>query len=166
MNALFYMLLGLRLQEKVNQFMSVPSITITIYIASTPEKVWSALTDPNITERYWGGTRIESDWCVGSKVIYRREGKVVDEHELLTCEPPLRFSHTFHPLFGEFASETPSRVAFELVPGGSVVQLTMTHDTFPEGSKVYPACGGAWPMLLSSLKTLLETGKPLPNFKS
>ena len=145
--------------------MSKLSISITIYIASTPEKVWKALTDPDITERYWGGTRIESDWRVGSKVIYRRDGKVTDEHELLTCEPPLRFSHTFHPLFGEFASEPPSRVEFEIVPGGSTVRLTMTHDNFQESSKVYRACSGAWPMLLSSLKTLLETGQPLPEFK-
>jgi uncharacterized protein YndB with AHSA1/START domain len=145
--------------------MSKPSISITIYIASTPEKVWSALTDPNITERYWGGTRIESDWRAGSKVFYRRNGQVTDEHELLTCEPPRRFSHTFHPLFGEFAKEPPSRVAFEIVPGGSVVRLTMTHDGFPKNSAVYQACSGAWPMLLSSLKTLLETGEPLPEFK-
>jgi len=146
--------------------MSELSICITIYIDSTPEKVWKALTDPNITERYWGGTRIESDWKVGSKVFYRREAKVMDEHELLTCEPPLRFSHTFHPLFGEFASESPSRVSFEIAAGGPVVRLTMTHDQFPEGSAVYRVCSGAWPMLLSSLKTLLETGNPLPNFKS
>ena len=146
--------------------MNKPSICITIYIGSTPEKVWKALTDPNITERYWGGTRIESDWKVGSKVFYRREGKVMDEHELLTCEPPLWFSHTFHPLFGEFASESPSRVSFEIAAGGPVVRLTMTHNQFPEGSAVYRACSGAWPMLLSSLKTLLETGNPLPNFKS
>ena len=119
--------------------MNKPSICITIYIASTPEKVWQALTDPNITERYWGGTRIESDWKVGSKVFYRREGKVMDEHELLTCEPPLRFSHTFHPLFGEFANESPSRVSFEIVPGGPVTRLTMTPDQFPEGSAVYRA---------------------------
>jgi hypothetical protein len=99
-------------------------------------------------------------------VLYRREGKVMDEHELLTCEPPLRFSHTFHPLFGEFANESPSRVSVEIAAGGPVVRLTMTHDQFPEGSAVYRACSGAWPILLSSLKTLLETGNPLPNFKS
>jgi uncharacterized protein YndB with AHSA1/START domain len=144
--------------------MSKLSINITIYIASTPEKVWSALTNPDITERYWAGTRIESSWQVGSKVIYRREGQVVDEHELLVCEPPRRLAHTFHPLFGEFAKEPPSRVAFEIVSGGEVVRLTMTHDEFPEDSAVYRACSGAWPMLLSSLKSLLETGQPLPAF--
>ena len=145
--------------------MNNPSICITIYIASTPEEVWRALTDPDITQQYWGGTRIESNWQIGSKVTYRRDGEIVDEHDLLTCDPPHRFSHTFHPLFGEFAKEPPSKVAFEIAAGGSVVRLTMTHDDFPRDSAVYRACSDAWPMLFSSLKTLLETGKALPNFK-
>lgn len=146
--------------------MSKPSILVTTYISSTPDKVWNALTDPNVTQRYWGGgTRIESDWKVGSKVIYSREGQVVDEHVLLTCEPQRRFSHTFHPTFGEFRNEPPSKVAFEIVPDGEVVRLIMVHDEFEENSAVYRACREAWPMILCSLKTLLETGSPLPEFK-
>jgi uncharacterized protein YndB with AHSA1/START domain len=144
--------------------MSKPSIVAVNYIASTPDKIWNALTDPNITQRYWGGTRIESDWKVGSKVFYRRDGEVVDEHVLLTCEPPRRFSHTFHPTFGEYRNEPPSKVTFEIVPGGDIARLTMVHDGFQE-SAVYRACSEAWPMILSSLKTLLETGAPLPEFK-
>jgi uncharacterized protein YndB with AHSA1/START domain len=145
--------------------MSTPTIAITIYILSTPDRLWTALTDPNITERYWSGTRIESDWKVGCKVIYRRDGKIVDEHVLLCCEPPRKFSHTFHPTFGEFGNEPPSKVTFEIVPGGKVTRLTMVHDEFQENSAVYRACSAAWPMILSSLKTLLETGEPLPEFK-
>jgi uncharacterized protein YndB with AHSA1/START domain len=145
--------------------MSKPSIVAVNYIASTPDKIWNALTDPNITQRYWGGTRIESDWKVGSKVFYRRDGEVVDEHVLLTCEPPRRFSHTFHPTFGEYRNEPPSKVTFEIVPGGDIARLTMVHDGFQENSAVYRACSEAWPMILSSLKTLLETGAPLPEFK-
>ena len=146
--------------------MNRPIIAITSYIASTPDEVWNALTDPNVTERYWSGTRIESDWKVGSKIIYRRNGEMVDEHVLLACEPPRRLSHTFHPVFGEFRNEPPSKVTFEIVPGGKVVRLTMIHDGFQENSAVYRACSGAWPMILSSLKTLLETGEPLPEFGS
>jgi uncharacterized protein YndB with AHSA1/START domain len=144
--------------------MTTPSIVVTTYIASTPDRVWRALTDPDVTARYWGGTRIESDWKVGSKVIYRRDGQVVDEHVLLTCEPPRRFSHTFRPTFGEYRNEPASRVKFEIVPGGTVVRLTMMHDEFQDNSAVYQACSVAWPMILSSLKTLLETGEPLPEF--
>jgi uncharacterized protein YndB with AHSA1/START domain len=146
--------------------MAQPTIAITTYILSTPEGVWNALTDPSVTERYWSGTRIESDWKVGSKVIYRRNGHVVDEHVLLACEPPRRFIHTFRPTFGEFGKEPPSRVAFEIVPGGKVVRLSLVHNEFPENSAVYRACSAAWPMILSSLKTLLESGEPLPEFKS
>lgn len=145
--------------------MTNPIIVVTTYIASTPDKVWKALTDPDITERYWGGTRIESDWKVGSKVIYRRGGQVVDEHDLLTFEPERCFSHTFHPTFGEFRNEPPSKVTFEIIPGGEVVRLTMVHDEFPESSAVYRACSVAWPMILSGLKTLLETGRALPDFR-
>jgi len=88
----------------------------------------------------------------------------VDEHVLLSCERPRGFSHTFHPLFGEFRNEPPSKVTFEIVPGGKVVRLTMVHDEFQENSAVYRACSAAWPMILSSLKTLLETGVALPEF--
>ena len=77
--------------------MNTPAIIVTTYIGSTPDKLWNALTDPNVTERYWSGTR-------------------------------------------------------------------MVHDGFPENSAVYRACSVAWPMILSSLKTLLETGAPLPDF--
>lgn len=143
--------------------MAKPRIEVVTYIAATPDKIWSALTDPEVTERYWGGTRIESDWKVGSKVIYRREGKVVDEHTLLECEPQRRLRHTFHPMFPEdFRAEAPSRVTIELATDGPVARLHMVHDEFEAKSKVYEACREAWPMLLSSLKTLLETGKPLP----
>jgi uncharacterized protein YndB with AHSA1/START domain len=152
--------------EKRDKIMFGPSILITTYIASTPEKVWNALTDPEITQRYWSGTRIESDWKVGSKVIYRRDGKITDEHIVLQVEPLRLLSHTFHPVFiEEFRNEPPSRVTFEIESGGQVVRLTLIHDEFEEESEVYHACSAGWPMLMSSLKTLLETGKPLPEFE-
>jgi uncharacterized protein YndB with AHSA1/START domain len=143
-----------------------PRILITTYIASTPEKVWNALTDPEITQQYWSGTRIESDWKVGSKVIYRRDGKITDEHIVLEVEPLRLLSYAFHPVFiEEFRDEPPSKVTFEIEAGGEVVRLTVIHDEFEEESEVYRACSEGWPMLMSSLKTLLETGKPLPEFE-
>ena len=143
-----------------------PKISIIMYIASTPEKVWDALTDPEITQRYWSGTRVESDWKVGSKVIYRRDGQITDEHLVLAVEPLRLLSHTFHPVsVEEFRNEAPSRVTFEIEAGGQVVRLTVTHDEFQEDSEVYHACSEGWPMLMSSLKTLLETGQPLPEFE-
>ncbi|HEY6419667.1 MAG TPA: SRPBCC family protein [Candidatus Binataceae bacterium] len=149
--------------------MSKPKIVITTYLASTPDKVWKALTDPEITQRYWFGTRFESDWKVGSRIIWRRNGKITDEQVLLKSEPSRVLSYTFHPVFSEeYRSEPPSKVTLELEAGagGEVMRLTMTHDEFPEDSAVYRACSGGWPQILSSLKTLLETGKPLPEFRS
>ena len=143
-----------------------PKIQVIVYLASTPEQVWNALTDPEITQQYWSGTRIESDWKIGSKVIYRRNGTITDEHVVLKVEPLRLLSHTFHPVsVEEFRNEPPSRVTFEIEAGGPVVRLTVIHDEFEEESEVYHACSEGWPMLMSSLKTLLETGKPLPEFE-
>jgi uncharacterized protein YndB with AHSA1/START domain len=140
-------------------------IAVVTYIASTAARIWDALTNPEITQQYWFGIRIESDWKVGSKVLYRRNGKITDEQTLLKFEPPHVLSYTFNPLFEEFRGERPSRVTFELAAGGGVVRLTTTHDEFEPNNKVYHACSDGWPMIISNLKTLLETGRLLPEFK-
>ena len=126
--------------------------------------VWEALTNPNITEQYWGNTRLESDWKVGSKLLFRRGKQITDEQTLLRIEPPKFLSYSFNPLFGEFAGEQPSRVTFELTSGNDVVKLVVTHDCFQFNSEVYLACLEGWPMIISSLKSLLECGQPLPDF--
>ena len=144
--------------------MNSPRIFEVVYIRTSADDVWNALTNPDMTERYWLGTRIESDWKVGSKVHYFRNGEIADEHVVLALDKPRTLSHTFHPLFGEFRNEAPSRVTFTLEENGGVVRLTVVHDDFPPESKVFRACSEGWPMILSNLKTLLETGKPLPEF--
>jgi uncharacterized protein YndB with AHSA1/START domain len=146
--------------------MDPPRIIHVAYIAATPRALWDALTNPEITQRYWGGTRLESDWKVGSTLRYRRDGAVTDEHTILAVEPQRYLSHTFHPVFtDEFRAEPPSRVTFTLERGGAVVRLTLLHDGFRPGSNVFVACSEGWPMVLSNLKTLLETGRALPPFK-
>lgn len=144
--------------------MNTQRIVHISYIKTSRPALWQALTDPDLTERYWGRTRLESDWKVGAKLFYRRAGEVTDEHVILAIEPPRLLTHSFHPVFGEFKDEPPSRVTFLLDQSGEVVRLTVVHDEFPPHSKVYPACREGWPMILSSLKTLLETGVPLPAF--
>jgi len=139
---------------------STQQIHIVTQIASTSEAVWNALTDPDMTQEYWGGTRIESDWKVGSKVLYLIDGKVTDENVALLVEPPHKLRYTFRPVFGEFAKETASRVTFTIEQNGGVVALDMLHDDFPPNSIVFPACSKGWPSILSGLKTLLETRKP------
>ena len=138
--------------------MSRPTIINVTDIAATPERVWAALTDPAITQQYWFDTRIESDWNVGSEVIYRRNGEITDENIVLRFEPFRVLSYTFHPVLNEaFRNEPASRVTFEITPRGNGVRLTTTHDEFEAGSGVYVACSQGWPMILSNLKTLLES---------
>lgn len=145
--------------------MSEPRIICVTYIASSSAAVWDALTNPDVTQRYWFDTRIESEWKPGATVRYIREGKVTDEHTILEIDSPRRLIHTFHPVFAEeLRAEPPSRVTFTLEQDGEVVRLTMVHDNFPPDSRVYPSCREGWRIILNNLKTLLETGKPLPPF--
>jgi len=139
--------------------MSKPSFVYVIYIASTAEKVFEALTDAKISERYWTGNHVESDWKIGSpfRLRLKREDKDV-VGEVLEFEPPRRLAYTFHPHHGGMADEPPSRVTFEIEQQKDQVRLTMIHDGFEPGSKVIEGISRGWPLVLSSLKSLLETG--------
>jgi uncharacterized protein YndB with AHSA1/START domain len=139
--------------------MSELKFVYVTYIATTPEKLWQALTDGAFTRRYWFGTAVESDWTPGSRVTFRSDGEAHDTGEVLDCVPYRRLSYSWQVEFHEvFRREKPSRVTFELEPTGDEVKLTVTHDEFEPGSKVHAAVSNGWPMILSSLKSLLETG--------
>jgi uncharacterized protein YndB with AHSA1/START domain len=133
-----------------------------VYIRSSRDAVWQALTDPDRTRLYWGGTRLESDWTAGSELRYVRDGELTDSNRIVEVEQPARLVHTFNPLVAPFEEEPPSRVTLTLEQSGEVTRLTLAHDEFPPGSKVQLACSQSWPAILSSLKSLLETGEPLP----
>lgn len=130
------------------------------YIATTPQKLWQALTETAFAEQYWCGTRIESSWQVGAPInLWMHNGRLGDSGTILVYDPPRRLSYTWKNEFHEvFSREAPSRVTFELEPVGSLVRLTVIHDQFPPDSKVLPAISQGWPGILCSLKTLLETG--------
>ncbi len=134
------------------------------YIATTPEKLWEALTDGDFTQRYWGGRRIQSDWNVGSPVRHvRSDGGIDWQGEVLQSQRPHLLSYTFHmQISDEHRDERPSRVTFELQSVGSVVKLTLTHNGFEAGSTTFETTFHGWPAIMSSLKSLLETGSPLP----
>jgi uncharacterized protein YndB with AHSA1/START domain len=149
--------------------MEKPKFVYVTFIDTTPEKLWEALTKAEFTRQYWFDSSIESDWKIGSPVIFRRADKVGDRQILLKFEPPRLLSYTWHsPCGQEPLDEPPSRVTFEIErlgatggPKGSSVRLTVTHDEFQPESKVYPGISKGWPAVLSNLKTLLETGRPL-----
>jgi uncharacterized protein YndB with AHSA1/START domain len=132
-----------------------------IYIKTTPERLWEAITDSELRKKYNFGVGTTSEWTPGSG--YRSEVPgVVDiaAGENLEVEPPRRLVQTFTALWSEEVRQVgASRVTWEIEPVGSSCRLTVTHDQLPEGanSELY----GGWPMILSGLKTLLETGELL-----
>jgi uncharacterized protein YndB with AHSA1/START domain len=144
--------------------MTGPPFVYVTYIKTTPEKLWEALTDGEFTRRYWGGRRIQSDWNVGSAVRHVREDGGIDwEGEVMQAQPPRLLSYTFHMQISErHRGDRPSRVTFELQPMGSVVKLTLTHDDFEPDSATFETTRHGWPAIMSSLKSLLESGSPLP----
>ncbi|MDG4787609.1 SRPBCC domain-containing protein [Micromonospora sp. WMMD1102] len=157
--------------------MSEREFVYTSYINTTPERLWQALTDPAFTSRYWGVT-FETDWQVGSEMVWVHNGVRVagPEQVVLAAEPYRRLSYAWHdfgPEFAEayemdpaevakFAAEPRSRVTFEIEPRGAAVRLTVVHQGFAPGGALLESVSEGWAELLSSLKTLLETGEPLP----
>lgn len=140
-----------------------PEFVYVTYIATTPERLWTALTAGEFTEQYWGGRRVESDWRPGSKVEYRHDGgRTLDIlGEVLAADPPRLLQYTFQSGLGRGEPEPPSRVTFEIEQVGAMVRLTLTHDRFAPGSPALARVSKGWPGILSNLKTLLETGRPL-----
>lgn len=134
------------------------------YISTTPEKLWNAIIDPKITAKYWQHENM-SDWKPGSKWEHRSSdkeralrlvGKVVESSAprrlVLTWAFPADAAH----------EEKHTRVAFDIKPYRNVVRLTVTHDRLEPGSEMLLGITEGWPKVLSSLKSLLESGKPLP----
>jgi uncharacterized protein YndB with AHSA1/START domain len=133
-----------------------------VFIKTTPERLWEAIVDPEMRSRYSFGTRVSSDWAPGS----RYEASSPDgtgvwvEGENLEVQPPRRLVQSMNALWADdVRSEGTSRVTWEIEPIGSSCRLTVTHDQLREGAndQLY----GGWPMILSALKTLLETGELL-----
>jgi uncharacterized protein YndB with AHSA1/START domain/DNA-binding transcriptional ArsR family regulator len=133
-----------------------------IYIKTTPERLWQAITDPELRRVYNFGASIESDWTPGSHYTAGSPGAdgLLWEGENLEVDPPRRLVQSFTALWGEdVKSEGTSRTTWEIEPVGDSCRLTVTHDQMREGAndQLY----GGYPMLLSGLKTLLETGESL-----
>lgn len=133
------------------------------YIRTTPEKLWDALTKPEFTRAYWWGVWHESDWKAGSRWhMMFPDGRVNSSGEVLEIDPPRRLVLSWHIEYKpELKAEGYSRATFELEQAGGSVKLTVTHEMDRDGSKVIKAVSYGWPMILASLKSLLETGEPL-----
>lgn len=164
-------------QALENPTMQKPTFVYTTYIQTTPETLWQALTEPAFTKRYWDVT-FETDWTVGSTMVWDNHGAIIADpgQVVLESDPYRRLSYTWHnftpelgevigfsgELLADLAAEPRSKVTFEIEPAGDAVKLTVVHDGFEPGSTVLEMVSGGWPDVISSLKTLLETGEPLP----
>ncbi len=133
-----------------------------IYIKTTPERLWEAITDPEIRAKYNFGAGVNSDWTPGARleIDAAKAGGLLGEGEVIEVDPPRRLVHTMVALWSDDVKrEGPSRVTWEIEPVGDSCRLTLTHDQLREdaNAELY----GGWPMILSGLKTWLETGELL-----
>jgi uncharacterized protein YndB with AHSA1/START domain len=133
-----------------------------IYIRTTPERLWAAITDPTIRAKYHFGAAVESSWAAGSayRLVHPASDRPLAEGENLVVEPPHRLVQSMRTLWSDDAErEGTSRVTWEIEPVGDSCRLTVTHDQLRDGAP--PELYGGWPMILSGLKTWLETGQTL-----
>jgi uncharacterized protein YndB with AHSA1/START domain len=133
-----------------------------IYIKTTPERLWEAVTDNEMRQKYNFGVGVTSDWKQGSSYegVHQQAGIAIAEGENLEVDPPRRLVQSFNALWSDdVKSEGTSRVTWEIEQVGDSCQLTVTHDQLREDAngELY----GGWPQILSGLKTLLETGETL-----
>jgi DNA-binding transcriptional ArsR family regulator/uncharacterized protein YndB with AHSA1/START domain len=133
-----------------------------IYIKTTPERLWEAIVDDEMRQKYNFGVGVRSDWTPGSgyEGFHPGAGIALASGENLEVDPPRRLVQSFNALWGEqVRSEGTSRVTWEIEQVEDSCRLTVTHDQLAEGAndKLF----GGWPMILSGLKTLLETGEAL-----
>jgi uncharacterized protein YndB with AHSA1/START domain len=157
--------------------MDKPLFVYVTYISAAPEKIWKALVEPETTTKFWQHVNI-SDWKPGSRWEHRRDGpqgEALIQGRVLECEPPKRLVMTWAPpederdgAAAQAGSEAEaraggySRVSIDLAPVGGVTKLTVTHDWLESGSEMLSSISEGWPKVLSSLKSLMETGSSLP----
>ena len=133
-----------------------------IYIRTTPERLWEAIVTPEIRAKYNFGARVTSDWTLGARLELGSPGTpaLLGEGEVLEVDPPRRLVHTMVALWSDdVKQEGTSRVTWEIEPIGDSCRLTVTHDQLRDDAN--PELYGGWPMILSGLKTWLETGEVL-----
>ena len=150
--------------------MSKPKFVYVVYIASTAEQIWKALTDGEITKTYWWHHANVSDWRVGSEWKHQDHGdpSVVDiVGKVVECTPPRRLVYTWARPADEQDDSRHSRVSFDIeAQADGLVRLTVAHSDLERDPQMLEGVSGGWPRVLSNLKTLLETGHALPRTAS
>ena len=146
-----------------NQSASVPTYVYVTYIRASAQRVWQALTDADLTARYWGHANI-SDWQPGSAWEHRRvDGSGINDGvgQVLAAEPPTRLVITFDQVGAADAPQEPSVLTFLVEPYKDIVRLTVTHENL-SSQEMFDGISSGWPAVVANLKSLLETGEALP----
>ncbi|MDQ0465909.1 uncharacterized protein YndB with AHSA1/START domain [Caulobacter ginsengisoli] len=143
--------------------MSDPAFVYVVYIRATPARIWDALTDPDQTEKFWFGGRFKTDGArKGSDLELWSEQRGVDfTGQILESDPPKKLVWTFQHTREPDSLDGATTVSYELEVMGDDTRLTVTHDGFLDNSSLRRGVSGGWPRILSSLKSMLETGAPL-----
>ncbi len=142
--------------------MNKPTFVYVTYIAAPLERVWEALTKPELSEKYWFGYRVQADGQAGDRMTALNPvGRLAHDDPIIESDPPRRLVYGWKPLYKDLPDERPSRVTFVLESVKNQTRLTVTHDEFDEGSRMFEMISKGWPAVLSSLKSYLETGKGL-----
>ena len=142
--------------------MSKPKFDYVTFIRATPEKVWEAITRADLTEKYWFGYRVSAEGKPGDHMTAMSPaGQKAHDDPILESDPPRRLVYGWKPLYKDVPNERASRVTFELKSIKGQTRLTVTHDDFDEGSRIFEMISSGWPAVLSSLKSFLETGQGL-----
>jgi len=142
--------------------MSKPKFVYVTFIRATPEKVWEAITRADLTEKYWFGYRVSAEGKPGDRLTAMSPaGQKAHDDPILESDRPRRLVYGWKPLYKDVPNERASRVTFELKSIKGQTRLTVTHDDFDEGSRIFEMISSGWPAVLSSLKSFLETGQGL-----
>ena len=142
--------------------MSKPTFVYVTYIAASPERVWEALTRPDLSEKYWFRYRITADGKAGERMTaVNPAGRLAHDDPIIESDPPRKLVYGWKPLYKDMPDERPSRVTFLLEPFKGQTRLTVTHDEFEDGSRIFGMISKGWPAVLSSLKSFLEMGRGL-----
>lgn len=142
-----------------------PRLVNQIIIKAPPERVWEAITTPEFTSRYYYGSALATDLTVGSPFNYAMpNGSPVIEGQVVESDPPNRLVHTYRSLWPPMNEDAPTTVTWELQPmPGGVTRVTVIHADFAGETATYQGLqSGGWAWILSNMKTLLETGEPMP----
>ena len=144
--------------------MERPTHVYEVFIRATPERIWEAITRPELTRDYFYGTLVSSDWKVGSTLSYSYpDGRPAAEGTVLEIDPPRRLKHTFSALWDEkVKGDAPHTMVWTLTPMGATCKVAVESFDFEGETATLESFRGGMSVILSGLKTLVETGSPLP----